>query len=153
LGSFTFDFDASGNSQEAIMSSLDGTGDFDLADGLIKGVNLGKLARAAAQLSEGFNPTALSSIVATARGPSETTDFSQFLSNFTIANGLVSIPAISLNGEYVTMTGKGCEPARANHRHQPFSTRHGFARWRRDHAQFCGARPCRGHIRQSYNRP
>jgi len=107
LGSFTFDFDASGNSQEAIMSSLDGTGDFDLADGLIKGVNLGKLARAAAQLSEGFNPTALSSIVATARGPSETTDFSQFLSNFTIANGLVSIPAISLNGEYVTMTGKG----------------------------------------------
>ncbi len=107
LGSFTFDFNASGNSQEAIMSSLDGTGDFDLADGLIKGVNLGKLARAAAQLSEGFNPAALQSIVATARGPSETTDFSQFLSNFTIANGLVNIPAISLNGDYVTMTGKG----------------------------------------------
>jgi AsmA protein len=107
LGSFTFDFNATGDSQAAIMSSLDGSGGFDLADGLIKGVNLGKLARAAAQLSEGFNPAALQSIVATARGPSETTDFSEFLSNFTITNGLVTAPAISLNGQYLTMTGKG----------------------------------------------
>ncbi|MHA7871325.1 MAG: AsmA family protein [Hyphococcus sp.] len=107
LGSFTFDFTASGASQAAIMSSIDGNGGFDLADGLIKGVNFGKLARAAAQLQQGFNPAALQNLVATARGPNETTDFSEFLSNFTITDGLVSVPTIRLNGPYVAMTGDG----------------------------------------------
>ncbi len=107
LGSFKFDFNASGASQSAIMSSIDGSGGFDLADGLIKGVNLGKIARAASELTQGFNPSALQTIVSTARGPSESTDFSEFLSNFTITNGLVNVPTISLTGEYVTMNGKG----------------------------------------------
>ena len=107
LGSFTFDFTANGASQAAIMSSLDGAGGFDLADGLIKGVNLSKIARAAAELRQGFNPAALTTIVATARGPAETTDFSEFLSDFTITDGLVNAPTISLNGQFLTMTGNG----------------------------------------------
>ena len=107
LGSFNFDFTANGDSQAAIMSSLDGSGGFDIANGLIKGVNLSKLVRAAAQLTEGFNPAALQSAVTTARGPTETTDFSELLSNFTITDGLVRAPSISLNGEYLTMTGGG----------------------------------------------
>ncbi len=107
LGSFTFDFTATGASQAAIMSSLDGSGGFDIADGLIKGVNLGKIVRAASDLRQGFNPTALQTIVATARGPAETTDFSEFLSDFTITDGLMNAPTISLNGQYLTMTGNG----------------------------------------------
>lgn len=107
LGSFTFDFTATGASQAAIMSSLDGSGGFDIADGLIKGVNLGKIVRAASDLRQGFNPAALQTIVATARGPAETTDFSEFLSDFTITDGLMNAPTISLNGQYLTMTGNG----------------------------------------------
>lgn len=107
LGAFQFDFTANGASQAAIMSSLDGTGGFDLSNGLIKGVNLSKIARAAAELRQGFNPAALATIVATARGPAEETDFSEFLSDFTITDGLVNAPTISLNGQYLTMTGNG----------------------------------------------
>ena len=107
LGSFKFDFTASGASQAAIMSSLDGNGDFDLADGAIKGVNIAKMVRAAAALTEGVNMTALQSAVTTARGANEQTDFSEFLSNFTIADGLVHAPTITLNGPYLTMAGTG----------------------------------------------
>lgn len=107
LGSFTFDFTANGASQAAIMSSLDGSGGFDIADGLIKGVNLGKIARAAVQLQQGFNPAALQSLVSTARGPAETTDFSEFLSEFTITDGLLNAPTISMTSQYLAMTGQG----------------------------------------------
>lgn len=107
LGAFTFDFTANGASQAAIMSSLDGSGGFDIADGLIKGVNLSKIARAAAQLQQGFNPAALQSLVATARGPNETTDFSEFLSEFTITDGLLNAPTISMTSQYLAMTGQG----------------------------------------------
>ncbi len=108
LGAFKLDFTASGDNQAAIMSSIDGAGGFDLSNGALKGVNIAKLAQAANSLrAGGINPTALANAVATARGPREETDFSTFLSNFSIADGLVNAPTISMNGPYVTMTGKG----------------------------------------------
>ena len=107
LGSFKFNFTASGASQAEIMSSMDGAGGFDLADGALKGVNIAKIARAAAELQQGFNPAALQNAVSAAYGPSEQTDFSEFLSNFNITDGLVNAPAITLNGPYLTMTGNG----------------------------------------------
>ena len=107
LGSLEFDFTASGASQAAIMNSLDGEGGFDLANGALKGVNIAKIARAVAQFQDGFNPAALASAVTAARGPDETTDFSEFLSDFRIDNGLVNAPSIKLNGPYLTMTGGG----------------------------------------------
>ncbi len=107
LGSLKFDFTASGDSQAAIMSSLDGDGGFDIANGALKGVNIAKIVRAAAALQQGINPAALTTAVAAARGADETTDFSELLSNFKITNGLVNTPTISLNGPYLTMSGKG----------------------------------------------
>ncbi len=108
LGSFKLDFTASGSSQAAIMSSMDGSGGFDLANGALKGLNIAKLAQAADSLrTGGINPAALTSAVSTARGPREETDFSSFLSNFSIADGLVDAPTISLDGPFVTMTGAG----------------------------------------------
>lgn len=108
LGGFKLDFTASGNSQAAIMSSLSGDGGFDLANGALKGVNLNALAAAAADLRQGgINPAALANVVATARGPRQETDFSEFLSQFTIANGLVNAPTISMTGPYLTMNGTG----------------------------------------------
>ena len=107
LGGLKLNFIASGASQAAIMRSVDGQGGFDLADGSLKGINIAKLARAAAAFQDGFNPGAAAQAIAEARGPDETTDFSKFLSNFSITNGLVSAPTISLTGPYLTMTGTG----------------------------------------------
>ncbi|GJL91573.1 AsmA family protein [Hyphococcus sp.] len=107
VGSFKLNFNATGASQSAIMSSIVGSGGFDLADGALKGVNIAALVRAVGEFQEGFNPAALQRAVAQARGPTEQTDFSEFLSDFSITNGLVNAPTITLNGPYLAMTGNG----------------------------------------------
>ncbi|MEM6414445.1 MAG: AsmA family protein [Pseudomonadota bacterium] len=108
LGAMRFEFSASGVSQAAIMRSLDGKGGFDLSDGAIKGFNIVKLVNAARTVYEGGgNPAALSSAINEARRPAEQTDFSKFLSNFTINNGAVSAPTISMEGPFFEMSGRG----------------------------------------------
>lgn len=109
LGGFTLTFNATGSSQKAIMESLDGKGGFDLNDGALKGINIAKIAAAVTQLYEGglTNPAAISSAIAAAQRPDEQTDFSKFLSTFTIVDGLVQAPTISLEGPYLSMTGVG----------------------------------------------
>ncbi|WDI30350.1 AsmA family protein [Hyphococcus flavus] len=107
LGSFKLNFEAAGASQAAIMNSVDGSGGFDLADGALKGVNIAAMVRAVGEFQDGFNPAALQRAVSEARGPSEQTDFSEFLSDFSITNGLVNAPTINLTGPYLTMTGAG----------------------------------------------
>ncbi len=109
LGAFNLDFNASGSSQAAIMQSLDGTGGFDLNDGQIKGVNIQKLASAVAKLYEGglTNPASIQTALAAAQRPDETTDFSKFLSQFDIVDGLVQAPTITMEGPFLAMTGVG----------------------------------------------
>ena len=107
LGSLKLDFTANGDSQAAIMRTLDGAGGFDLADGALKGVNVAKIVRSVGELRSGVNILALQNAVTAARGPTEQTDFSQFLTQFTIADGLMRTPNISLNGPFLTMTGTG----------------------------------------------
>ncbi len=109
IGGFNLEFSANGSSQAAIMQSLDGVGGFDLNDGALKGVNFVKLASAVAKLYEGglTNPASITSAIAEARRPDEQTDFSKFLSQFTIENGQVAAPTISLTGPYLAMTGVG----------------------------------------------
>ncbi|NWG71393.1 MAG: AsmA family protein, partial [Parvularculaceae bacterium] len=108
LGGFNMEFSASGSSQAAIMRSMDGKGGFDVADGAIKGVNLAKLVRAVNDARKaGLTPAAISRFISAAQQPDEKTDFSEFLSEFTIANGAVTIPTITLKGPYLSMTGFG----------------------------------------------
>ncbi|MEL7490277.1 MAG: AsmA family protein [Pseudomonadota bacterium] len=107
IGQMKINFTAAGASQAAIMNSIDGDGGFDLADGAIKGLNIAKMARAAASLQGGLNPAALASVITEARGDDQTTDFSKFLCNFDIKNGLMTLPTINLDGPYLTMTGSG----------------------------------------------
>lgn len=107
LGALNFNFSAAGASQAAIMSSLDGEGGFDIADGAFKGVNLAAIARAVGALTESVNPATLQNAVAVAMGPREETDFSEFLSDFSITDGRVNAPTIRLSGPFVTMTGGG----------------------------------------------
>lgn len=109
LGGFTLTFNATGSSQKAIMESLDGKGGFDLANGALKGVNIAKMAAAVTKLYEGglTNPAAISTAIAEARRPDERTDFSKFLTTFTIVDGQIQAPSITMEGPYLTMTGVG----------------------------------------------
>lgn len=107
LGGFKFNFTASGASQAAIMNTIDGDGGFDVDDGAVKGFNIAKLARAAASFQSGINPTAVTSAISSARGPTEATDFSSFLSNFQMQNGVMTIPTISMDSPVLTMIGSG----------------------------------------------
>ena len=107
LGSFKLNFTATGDSQADIMSSMDGEGGFDLSDGALKGINIAGIVRAVNEFQSGINPAALANAVAQARGPSQQTDYSEFLSNFKITDGLVNAPDIRLNGAFLTMTGNG----------------------------------------------
>lgn len=108
IGSFKFQFSADGSSQAAIMRSLDGKGGFDLADGALKGVNLVKLARAIDEVRKGgINPLAINQALTAAQSPSEKTDFTSFISAFTIKDGQMSASAINLVGPFLTMTGGG----------------------------------------------
>ena len=109
IGALQFEFTASGASQSAIMSSVDGKGGFDLDDGAIKGLNLVKMVNAARTAYGGgkVDPAAIASAVSQARAPDDVTEYSKFLAAFNIQNGLISAPTIKLNGPYLTMTGFG----------------------------------------------
>jgi AsmA protein len=109
LGGFNLEFNATGNSQAAIMESLNGAGGFDLNDGQIKGVNIQKLASAVAKLYEGglTNPAAIQTAISEAQRPDEKTDFSKFLSQFDIVDGLVQAPTITMEGPFLAMSGVG----------------------------------------------
>ncbi len=109
LGGFSLTFNATGSSQKAIMESLDGKGGFDLADGALKGINIAKIAATVTKLYEGglTNPAGITAAIAEARRPDERTDFSKFLTTFTIVDGQMQAPNIQLEGPYLTMTGVG----------------------------------------------
>ncbi|MBI1393127.1 MAG: AsmA family protein [Alphaproteobacteria bacterium] len=109
IGAFRIEFTARGDSQAAIMNSLDGEGGFDLADGALKGVNIAKLVGSVRDVVEGGSlaPAALTSIVSAARSPNEATDFTEFLSAFKMDNGLVRASEIAMNGPFLRMTGSG----------------------------------------------
>ncbi len=107
LGGFEVTFSAQGNSQQAIMNSLNGKGGFDFNDGAIKGFNIAKIISAAASLEGNLKPGNIANAIATAQSPHEATDFSKFLSNFSMKNGVVSASAIELAAPYFTMNGGG----------------------------------------------
>lgn len=107
LGGFTFNFNASGASQAAIIASLDGDGGFDVADGALKGFNVAKLARAASSFKQGINPVAVTDAISSAGGADEATDFSSFLSSFTMNNGVITAPTINLTSPVLMMNGEG----------------------------------------------
>ncbi|MEO1675046.1 MAG: AsmA family protein [Pseudomonadota bacterium] len=107
LGGFTFNFSANGASQAAIMRTLDGKGGFDVIDGALNGINLAKLARSAASFQQGIDPSAVTSAIAAVQGADEATDFSTFLTNFTMDNGIITAPTIDLVSPVMQMKGSG----------------------------------------------
>ncbi len=91
LGAVSFDVRGSGESLDAIMRSLDGSGDLRLSDGAIVGWNLAALAR---NLTGGD-------------GGEKKTDFSEVAATFAIRNGAMSTSDFRLLGPLIRVTGEG----------------------------------------------
>jgi len=107
LGGFEYNFTASGASQAKIISTLDGSGGFDVVEGALKNINFAKYARIATSFKQGINLQTATSAVAAARGPDEVTDFSSFLSKFSINNGIMTATDINMTSPVMGMTGGG----------------------------------------------
>ena len=86
-----------GNSQKALVSSLNGTSKFAFTDGALRGINI---ARSMRNLTSG-------ALSGWSNNESEKTDFSAFNASFDIRDGIASNSDLSLIGPLVRVTGKG----------------------------------------------
>jgi AsmA protein len=91
------DLTASGASQRAMVSALNGTAKFEFTDGAIRGINIAKMVRnlSSATLS-GWQ-----------EGEAEKTDFASLGASFKIAQGKAQTNDLHLTGPLVRMAGAG----------------------------------------------
>ena len=95
-GSFQFEGAATGDSQRALVSALNGKGRIAFRDGSIKGINIAAMAR---NISTAFlDPTA---------SQTQKTDFSELSGSYTIANGILSNRDLELISPLLRVSGAG----------------------------------------------
>jgi AsmA protein len=109
-GAFDVAVAGRGHSQREIVGTLNGKGGMNFANGTIKGVNLGTIAKAAKGLTSG-NPVSiaqsLEGAVAGAVGGSQQTEFSSLTSTYAITNGILKNQDLDLKSPVVHATGAG----------------------------------------------
>ena len=95
-GSFDFNGAASGKSQRALVSALNGKGKLAFHDGAIKGINLAAMVR---NVEGAFlNPQA---------HETEKTDFSSLTGTYTITNGILTNKDLEMTSPLLRVTGAG----------------------------------------------
>ncbi|MEL6860972.1 MAG: AsmA family protein, partial [Pseudomonadota bacterium] len=108
LGDVHIDLTSQGNSIKALVNGLDGKFETDLADGVLRGLNLAKLVQKGSNLQELLSSGSLS--IASFReaiSPEATTDFSQFLGSLDIANGVATLTDLKIDNPAVGVLGSG----------------------------------------------
>ena len=97
VGNVDLNIISSGNTEQQLISALNGTGKITLADGAIEGVNIPGMIRnvQSGKLLEPFSK------------PTEKTDFSDLNASFVINRGVVENKDLLLKGPLLRMTGKG----------------------------------------------
>lgn len=96
----TMKFRGSGRTQAEIMRSLSGNGDFELAEGVVSGVDIGQFVGGLdSALSSGALPAGI--------GSTYTTPFNKLAGLFTINGGVLTVGDFSLNSETVRADGSG----------------------------------------------
>jgi len=100
-GNFQIDMSGSGATVQSLMSSLAGSGKFDFGEGLLRGVNLPELGKAA--------QTALTtrSIPLSAFGNNAQTRFGNMKASFTMAKGIAAMADLKLDSDVVSVSGGG----------------------------------------------
>ncbi|HEX9490460.1 MAG TPA: AsmA family protein [Stellaceae bacterium] len=95
VGGFTTAVNGHGKSQREIIGALNGKGDFNLANGVIKGLNLVAMVKNAAASFQG------------AQRGTDQTDFAALTGTYTITNGILHNNDLQLKSAEVPMTGAG----------------------------------------------
>jgi len=92
---FNANLSAHGATQQQIISSLTGKGSINVADGVIRGIDLAKLVGSVKGLVTGADTS------------SQTTNFSEASGTFTIASGVVSNSDLSIKSPMLRVAGAG----------------------------------------------
>ncbi len=95
VGGFTTAVNGHGRSQREIIGALNGKGDLNLANGVIKGLNLVAMVKNVAASFQG------------AQRGADQTDFSALTGTYTITNGILRNNDLQLKSAEVPMTGAG----------------------------------------------
>src|SRR5712692_4425316 len=95
VGGFTTAVNGHGRSQREIIGALNGKGDLNLANGVIKGLNLVAMVKNVAASFQG------------AQRGADQTDFSALTGTYTISNGILRNNDLQLKSAEVPMTGAG----------------------------------------------
>lgn len=103
-GQFKLDVDTSGNSLDVIMKNLNGELSANLADGALKGVNIGQLIRSASDLRSSLSSGAGLSL---GLSPGAQSDFSRFNSVLQIRNGVANIEIMEMISSTFGANGLG----------------------------------------------
>lgn len=91
------DVTASGASEHAALSSLSGTVDFHLANGAVRGIDVGKLMHnLTSTILDGWQ-----------RDPNDKTPLSDLTASFSLANGVATTTNLVLSGPIARVTGTG----------------------------------------------
>ncbi len=96
----TMMFRGSGRTQAEIMRSLSGNGDFELAEGIVSGVDIG-------QFVSGLDSALRSGALPSGIGSGYTTPFNKIAGLFTVKNGVLTVGDFSLNSDTVSAGGSG----------------------------------------------
>ena len=96
VGNITLKLSATGRSQRALMSGLDGTMQMKLEDGAIKGANLAEIAR-----------TIQSALSGSAVGGPAKTDFAELSATLVVKNGVGRNDDLKLLNPFVRLSGAG----------------------------------------------
>ncbi|WP_323763106.1 AsmA family protein [Maricaulis sp.] len=108
-GDLTLELAAAGNSQAAIMNSLDGSGNFSFADGAIVGINVAETIRNVSRLVSGGSggETDSEDETAASTGERQTTDFSSLNGSFSIIDGQVAQRDLLMLSPLLRIEGAG----------------------------------------------
>ncbi len=110
-GTMGLNFTATGNSQAAIMNSLDGSGNFTFADGAIVGINIAQTIRNVSGFLNRNNAdsaeTTTSDSEAAETGETQTTDFTSLGGTFTIVDGQLTNQDLLMLSPLLRVEGLG----------------------------------------------
>lgn len=98
--STTLSVSGQGATQAALMKSLNGSGDFKLSEGALKGIDLGALLG-------GIETAWTNRSLPAGIGPGQSTQFRDLLSGFNIQGGVVTVKDFTLSGQGISAEGGG----------------------------------------------
>ena len=108
LGAVQIDLTSQGNSLKGLINGLDGSFETDLYAGALNGMNLTKLVQNATSLQDMLSSRTLSvASFQEAFSPSASTDFSKFLGNLDIQNGVATLTELNIDNPVIGVLGSG----------------------------------------------